>query len=394
MVASASGSSKRGGSVIDDLESIRSMTTSRHRVEAVASDPQQSADYTANPMPLYPPPVQDAPTLDEVEQQGWTSITTGVDPGTAGVLAQLMPSTPNREDNATRRASSQAASRHRQEQQQARNATTLQLSDLLHGMGDRKSTGNSNTGSSFAWWEVVEDWNPAPDGNPSYHAVRTTLRNGQIGLLIDPGAHDNLAGETTMRQIESQLGVRCKLKALDMPLNVSGVGKQSQEARTALSLPFGLSSGEDEVTTCSYTAPIIPGSHLPPLLGLKSLSAKRALIDTSGRLLVLPGSGGVELKCSPGTQVHQLELSESGHLILPLLQPPQHERSTTSAVNENQRLDFNVHVRGTRSLSPRREPIRRVQGPYQRIDDVIRTGIASVAANPAPVRLSNKSPHS
>jgi hypothetical protein len=260
-------------------------------------------------------------------------------------------------------------------------------------MGDRKSTGNSNTGSSFAWWEVVEDWNPAPDGNPSYHAVRTTLRNGQIGLLIDPGAHDNLAGETTMRQIESQLGVRCKLKALDMPLNVSGVGKQSQEARTALSLPFGLSSGEDEVTTCSYTAPIIPGSHLPPLLGLKSLSAKRALIDTSGRLLVLPGSGGVELKCSPGTQVHQLELSESGHLILPLLQPPQHERSTTSAVNENQRLDFNVHVRETRSLSPRREPIRRVQGPYQRIDDVIRTGIASVAANPAPARLRNNPPH-
>jgi hypothetical protein len=74
MVASASGSSKRGGSVIDDLESIRSMTTRRRSAEAVASDPQQSADYSANLMPLYPPPVQDAPTLEEVEQQGWTSI--------------------------------------------------------------------------------------------------------------------------------------------------------------------------------------------------------------------------------------------------------------------------------------------------------------------------------
>ena len=63
-------------------------------------------------------------------------------------------------------------------------------------------------------------------------------------------------------------------------------------------------------------------------------------------------------------------------------------------MNENQRLDFNVHVRETRSLSPRRDPIRRVQGPYQRNGDVIRTGIASVAANPAPARLRNKPPHS
>ena len=57
------------------------------------------------------------------------------------------------------------------------------------------------------------------------------------------------------------------------------------------------------------------------LLGLKSLRSKRAIIDTFGKLLILPGEGDVEFKVSPGTLVLQLEDSESGHPILPIRPP-------------------------------------------------------------------------
>ena len=69
---------------------------------------------------------------------------------------------------------------------------------------------------------------------------------------------------------------------------------------------------------CSYTAPVIAGSSLPLLLGLKSLMAKKAILDTHGKLLIIPGPGGVEIRCSPGTVALQLGMSESGHLIMPL----------------------------------------------------------------------------
>ena len=87
--------------------------------------------------------------------------------------------------------------------------------------------------------------------------------------------------------------------------HVSGVGKRSQEAWVQLA------------NQCRYTSPVTPGSRLLLLLGLKSF--RKALIDarTHGKLLVLPGPGGVESKCSPGTMVMKLELRESGPLILP-----------------------------------------------------------------------------
>ena len=95
-----------------------------------------------------------------------------------------------------------------------------------------------------------------------------------------------------------------------MPLNVSGVGEDSQQAREAMTVDFQLMGQNDEVIQASYCAPVIENSNLPPLLGLKSLTAKRALLDMHSRLLIFPGQGGVEVKCSPGTQLFQLDLSQ------------------------------------------------------------------------------------
>ena len=92
---------------------------------------------------------------------------------------------------------------------------------------------------------------------------------------------------------------------------------------------------------CSYTAPVIAGSSLPLLLGLKSLMAKKALLDTHGKLLIIPGPGGVEIRCSPGTVALQLENGvDSGHLILPV-RPQDREVASNS---DAERMDFNVQL--------------------------------------------------
>lgn len=271
-----------------------------------------------------------------------------------------------------------AKSKARSEQQsRAREATTLQLSSLL----DQVDKGPGN----YTWWEVWE--HQSHTGAVSYHSARTVTRDGRIGLLIDPGAHDNLVGERTMQALEHQLGGRARLKQLSDPLVVSGVGKQSQQADFARAIPCGVCPSEsDRVHPCQYTAPTIKDSNLPPLLGMRSLREKRAIVDTFGKLLVLPGQGGVEFRCSPGTLVLPLDESESGHLILPLFPDPGTEVGSSAAaaaggaapasssLDAGTRLDFTVQVRETRSLSPPHYGDRTVRGPYVREGDTIRTG--------------------
>ena len=138
-----------------------------------------------------------------------------------------------------------------------------------------------------------------------------------------------------------------------MPLNVSGVGKDSQQAREAMTVDFQFMGQNDEVIQASYCASVIENSNLPPLLGLKSLTAKRALLDMHSRLLIFPGQGGVEVKCSPGTQLFQLEMSQSGHLLLPIRRLPPRARSEPSrSTMPGPRLDFPMNIRRIRSLTP------------------------------------------
>ena len=52
--------------------------------------------------------------------------------------------------------------------------------------------------------------------------------------------------------------------------------------------------------------------------GLRSLRDKRALIDCRGLKLHLLGEGDLRLNLPPGSRTFPLELSEGGHLILPI----------------------------------------------------------------------------
>ncbi|CAE8673590.1 unnamed protein product, partial [Polarella glacialis] len=99
---------------------------------------------------------------------------------------------------------------------------------------------------------------------------------------------------------------------LDRALGIEGVGRHAQECVEATALECAFSDG----TVGTFTAPVVPNSAIPALLGLKSLRSKRAILDTTG-MLYLPGDGGFHIKLSPGSIALKLELTPSGHLLLP-----------------------------------------------------------------------------
>ena len=134
-----------------------------------------------------------------------------------------------------------------------------------------------------------------------------------VGILVDPGAHDNLVGDRTLKAMSEQAKSSPVMRPLAQSMSVEGVGKASQTATEAGQIPIGVQGHLG-----SYTAPVIPDSDLPPLLGMRTLEGRRAILDMGSKNLIFPGPGGVHLQLSPGSLVFPLEKSPSGHLILPI----------------------------------------------------------------------------
>ena len=107
-------------------------------------------------------------------------------------------------------------------------------------------------------------------------------------------------------------GFTFSTRPLVKPMNVEGVGSGAQSATTATKVDIGV-NGE----TGTYTAPVIPDSDLPPLLGLKTLREHKTILDMSGPVpeLIFLGPGGYKLQLSPGSTRLPLKISPSGHLI-------------------------------------------------------------------------------
>ena len=203
---------------------------------------------------------------------------------------------------------------------------------------------------SFPWWEVSEK----PEENVlnlegSYH-LRTRRQNGTVGLLVDPGAHDNLIGGATAQQMCDELKAGLHLRSMDKPLPVEGVGKSAQVADQAACIPMAVLDVFGKKSDATYTAPIIQDSMLPPLLGNRTLRKMQVIMDCGSGKLILPGPGGVEVKMSPGSKVFDLELTSSGHWVLPLYA---RNHSDKSSADDNE-LAFNMSCRRDRSKSPPR----------------------------------------
>ena len=145
-----------------------------------------------------------------------------------------------------------------------------------------------------------------------------------MGLLVDPGAHGNLVGENWAKQqraLGHSFGYIADQNSPQDPLEVNGVGKGPDYCREQWRLPKGtqeISQEEEGVGSIdSYTAPVIPGSDVPALLGNASLRKLDAIVECGPGRLHLCGPGSRELVLPVGTRSYNLTLSRSGHWLLP-----------------------------------------------------------------------------
>ena len=159
------------------------------------------------------------------------------------------------------------------------------------------------------------------------------LPDGRLGLLVDTGAWGNLQGEVWCKRAASEAqkaGHEPKQTRLVQPMNVHGVGKGSQSALWECSIPTALTRTDTTVGLTTYTAPVVAGADLPPLLGLRSLKANRVVLDLVRNELIMCGPGDCEINPPPGSERYKLEHTPSGHLVLPISAYKQYATQATS----------------------------------------------------------------
>jgi hypothetical protein len=161
----------------------------------------------------------------------------------------------------------------------------------------------------------------------------------KLGLLIDTGACDNLDGVDSawFKEHMAELGKRgIKPAVRSIPeMSVSGVGSGAAKATQAVVFPGAAVDVDGVAQPLMFNTPVVEGSSIPPLWGLRSLREQRALIDCQGLKLHLLGQGDLRLTLPPGSRTFPLEHSDGGHLILPIgefdLLQKQNRTSTSSS---------------------------------------------------------------
>ena len=150
---------------------------------------------------------------------------------------------------------------------------------------------------------------------------RTQLGSDREGLLMDHGAHDNLAGIDWVKRMTLLLerqgfGQRVKWRKLPVPLKVAGVGSNSQRAEWCVSLPIAVNGHFGE-----YTAPVVGDDanpcRIPALWGLKSITSNRTVTDMINKKVYMCGPGDVAIIAPPGTIIIDLEQAPSSHAMVP-----------------------------------------------------------------------------
>ena len=173
----------------------------------------------------------------------------------------------------------------------------------------------------------VFPWMPAPGEQPEgYYHSSTQLPDGQLSLMVDIGAWTNIAGSKlgrAMAKAAAAAGHAPHQRRMSQPLSIMGVGNGTQECKWEAQLPICIEGGADDGNQIHrFDTPLVEGTgeDLPAILGLKSIKGKQGVIQTADgkEMLSFPGPGGYEIKWSPGTQHFRLKSAPSGHLVVPL----------------------------------------------------------------------------
>ena len=158
------------------------------------------------------------------------------------------------------------------------------------------------------------------------------------GLVIDPGAVNNVCGDMWARRVEAvakKAGQGTAWSQLEQRQNLQGVGSGTSTASQGVALPFCLEDG----TVGNYRSTVLDDSPVPGLLGLATLKRLGAILDLQSDRLIIPGPGGVKMHSSPGSKHLRLYAAPSGHLILPMCEwqnarPRLHAKQTVLATTD------------------------------------------------------------
>ena len=137
-------------------------------------------------------------------------------------------------------------------------------------------------------------------------------------MIVDPGAWTNLMGADLIRTLiqRAQKNGHNPIQRKMPVMDIAGVGEGAQKCEWSVELPIASTHGDGQAHLHKISMPIVEGKsgdQLPGLLGLKSLEAERAIMDTGGQMLYFPGPGKVEISLPPGSIAIPLHKAPSGH---------------------------------------------------------------------------------
>ena len=109
---------------------------------------------------------------------------------------------------------------------------------------------------------------------------------------------------------------------MSTPLKLAGVGEGVQECKWEAAIPVAIPDGEESAHLFELETPLIggSGSHLPIIIGLRTMSGKNGVLEMGAgkERLTFPGPGGYRIDWAPGAIHMPLERALSGHLMAPL----------------------------------------------------------------------------
>ena len=160
----------------------------------------------------------------------------------------------------------------------------------------------------------------ASDSVHVYHSC-VKLADGRLALTCDIGARGNACGDewaTEAQKVASEAGARCEFTQRKSPLHIEGVGKTVERCDTDVEVlgAIPLKDGSRAMKSV-YTAPVIPNSSVPALLGRESLTALRAVIDCATKQVHFLTEDNPTFTPPSDARTVQAELSPSGHMLIP-----------------------------------------------------------------------------
>ena len=136
-------------------------------------------------------------------------------------------------------------------------------------------------------------------------------------LLVDTGSPGNICGDKWSEEMafesQSKVGRSPEYKRRDQTMTCRGVGTGSQSTNWDVRHVISLGTGRLD----TFTAPELPDSETPGILGRVSMRHHRMLLDTFSNAAYMVGPGGYEFKLSPGSEKLDLRDSPMGHMMLP-----------------------------------------------------------------------------